>query len=196
MKISEIRKEDITKELVNRLVFTFPHDLNKLNGRAELAVVLGSKKVVATRVPTAIELYKQNRVKKLLFSGGVIHGSVQGEETEAQIMKKLAIRAGVNAKDILTETKSKNTLENFKFSQPILNQYKSLVVVTSEFHVKRAYLLCKAFYAGEIYTAKCYSSSANSQNWFKTQKGIDRAKGEVMAMANYAKNKIIADFEI
>ncbi len=192
MKISEIRKEDITKELVNRLVFTFPQDLNKLNGRAELAVVLGSKKAVATRVPTAIEFYKQNRVKKLLFSGG----AMQGEEMESHIMKKLAIRAGVNAKDILIETKSKNTLENFKFSQPILNQYKSLVVVTSEFHVKRAYLLCKAFYAGKIYTAKCYSSSANSQNWFKTQKGIDRAKGEVMAMANYAKNKIIADFEI
>lgn len=190
MKISQIREENITKELINRLIFTFPYDLN--NSNAELAVVLGSKKAVAARVPTAVNLYKNNKVRKILMCGGTIHE----EKTESELMRQTAINCGVNPDDIITETKSQNTLENFKFSQQILRKYKSIVIVTSQFHVTRAFLLCRAFYSGEIYTADCPSSSANSLNWFKTQKGNDRAAGEVMAIANYVRNKIISDFEI
>lgn len=69
------------------------------------------------------QLYKEGYAKKILFTGGL--GKITKNtfnKSEAEIYKDIAIKQGVDEKDILIETKSKNTVENFKFSFNILKK--------------------------------------------------------------------------
>lgn len=64
-----------------------------------------------------VELNKEGYAPKILFTGGL--GKITKDnfnKTEAEIYKDIAINKGVSDKDILIETKSTNTGDNFRFS--------------------------------------------------------------------------------
>ena len=101
------------------------------------------------RVDRAIEfrnMQKQSTGKDLIFvpSGG------QGEDeiiSEAQAMKNYLIEKGISEENILIEDKSKNTFENIKFSNKIINDYANncdikknpqIAFSTTNYHVFRA----------------------------------------------------------
>ena len=95
------------------------------------------------RVDKAIEfskMQKENTGKELDFipSGG------QGEDevvSEAEAMKKYLIKNGIKEEKILIENKSKNTYQNIKFSDEIIeSKMKDAKVVfsTTNYHVFRA----------------------------------------------------------
>ena len=78
------------------------------------------------------ELFKQGYGKKILFAGGV--GKItkgKFQKSEAEIYRDIAIRHGVPSEQILLETRSTNTGDNFRFSKTILEEYKfeSILVV-------------------------------------------------------------------
>lgn len=77
-------------------------------------------------------LFKAGYGKKILFSGGsgkVTKDSFQ--KLEAEVYRDIAIAQGVSSDEILLETKSTNTGDNFRFSRDILERYhtKSVLVV-------------------------------------------------------------------
>jgi len=95
------------------------------------------------------KLYKEGYAKKILFTGGL--GKITKNffnKSEAEIYKDIAIKQGVNEKDILIETKSKNTVENFKFSSNILknNNIKSdkILIVHGSLSQRRTLSCAKA----------------------------------------------------
>ncbi len=95
------------------------------------------------------KLYKDGYAKKILFTGGL--GKITKNffnKSEAEIYKDIAIKQGVNEKDILIETKSKNTVENFKFSSNILknNNIKSdkILIVHGSLSQRRTLSCAKA----------------------------------------------------
>jgi uncharacterized SAM-binding protein YcdF (DUF218 family) len=95
----------------------------------------------ADRVLQPIRLYKEGYVKKIIISGG--SGSLSKKaNTESSDLKKILVCSGVPDSDILLEEKSRNTHENALFTKALLNkhpEYKKLLLVTSAFHIRRAF---------------------------------------------------------
>lgn len=78
------------------------------------------------------ELFKQGYGKKILFAGGV--GKItkgKFQRSEAEVYRDIAIRYGIPSGQILLETRSTNTGDNFRFSKEILenNHVKSVLIV-------------------------------------------------------------------
>lgn len=96
----------------------------------------------ADRLTNALWLYRAGRVRYIIISGG--SGALrpkQGTAPEAVDLATLLKLAGVPARAILLDTRSRNTRENALFTQQLLGQHsdiKSLVLVTSAFHERRA----------------------------------------------------------
>ena len=94
----------------------------------------------ADRLTNALWLYRAGRVRRIIVSGG--SGAVlKKAHTEAEDLSTLLRLAGVPASDILLEDSSRNTRENAVFTKRLLARHsdiKSLVLVTSAFHQRRA----------------------------------------------------------
>ena len=111
---------------------------------AQAAIVLGASvwgqepcPVFKERINHAIVLYRAGKAQKLLFTGGLGKGS---EIAESESAKRYAIRQGVPAADIFTESESHTTLENLRFAQQVARQHQltSFLLVSDPLHMKRA----------------------------------------------------------
>lgn len=101
----------------------------------------------ADRFTHALWLYRAGKVRRIIISGGLATITPRpGMVPEAQDLATLLKLAGVPAQAILVESRSHNTRENALFTKALLDQHpdiKSLVLVTSAFHERRA-LACFA----------------------------------------------------
>lgn len=90
------------------------------------------------RITHAYDLYKQGKIKKILLTGG--NGNIIGQkENEALKTSAFLQRVGVPKTDIIIESRSRNTYENFKFTKELLVKSKGKnLVITSAFHVPRS----------------------------------------------------------
>jgi uncharacterized SAM-binding protein YcdF (DUF218 family) len=94
----------------------------------------------ADRLTNVLWLYRAGRVRTIIISGGsgavlTTHG------TEAGGLRTLLRLAGVPSSAILLDERSRNTHENALFTKELLAKnpsIKSLVLVTSAFHERRA----------------------------------------------------------
>ena len=117
--------------------------------KADIAIILGNKvnedgtlsARLEKRLETGIELYKNQRVKKILVTGGL------GKEGfyEADKMKEFLISNAIPESVILVDNYGNNTrltVENsLKFHQKY--KFKSIIVVSQYFHVTRTKKLFK-----------------------------------------------------
>ncbi len=96
------------------------------------------------RVVDAVDLYKKGLAHKIIFSSGYTYLF-----KEAEIMKDLALSLGVASQDIFIEDKARNTYENIKLSQEIIEEkgFKKIIIVSSPYHLKRAQLVAKKIFA-------------------------------------------------
>ncbi len=127
------------------------------NPEGDLAVVLGggilselpprlSPEVneAGDRLLKAISLIKSNRVEKIYLSGGNVGmGKDDFSLSESYYSKKLAVKLGVDPKEIIIDGKSLNTFQESKnlinFAKK--NNYQTILLITSAFHMPRAYSL-------------------------------------------------------
>ncbi len=94
----------------------------------------------ADRLTHALWLYRAGRVRRIVISGGSGAIGHRGP-TEAGELATLLRLAGVPARDLLLEEKSRNTHENALYTKALLAKHpdiESLVLVTSAFHQRRA----------------------------------------------------------
>ncbi|QKG52745.1 YdcF family protein [Hymenobacter sp. BRD67] len=94
----------------------------------------------ADRFTNALWLYRAGRVRYIIISGG--SGAVlKTVGTEAAGLRTLLRLAGVPDSVLLLEERSRNTRENALFTKELLARHpaiKSLVLITSAFHERRA----------------------------------------------------------
>ncbi len=95
------------------------------------------------RLAQALFLYKTGRVQKILISGGSAPLFFMNPETrqEGQEGMKFLHLAGIPTRDLLWETRSRNTYENAQFSAKVLHttfHTNRCVLVTSAYHLRRA----------------------------------------------------------
>ncbi len=131
-----------------------PISSNELKEKYDVAIVLGgivslsaqNKQVEfhanADRFLNVLPLYFSGRVNKILISGG--SGYVFNRQSEATILGDFLSRIGVDSKDIILESTSRNTYENAKYSIEVLREHKMdgpFLLSTSAVHMPRA-LMC------------------------------------------------------
>jgi uncharacterized SAM-binding protein YcdF (DUF218 family) len=113
---------------------------------ADVIVVLGARalsggrpsRAMRRRVDHAVALFESGVADRILMSGG----RTRGMPSEAEIMRDLAIDAGVPAARIELEPDSRSTLENAIFTARMLGArgWSRPLVVTDWLHVPRATL--------------------------------------------------------
>ena len=91
----------------------------------------------ADRFFGGLKLYKEKKSKQIVFTGGKMPYNLT-KLSEGDILKKYAIEYGINAEDILVSRDALNTLEESEAVQELLGENKSIILVTSAFHMKRA----------------------------------------------------------
>ncbi|WP_010237835.1 YdcF family protein [Clostridium arbusti] len=97
------------------------------------------------RTDRALEFIKGNPNIKIIASGGQGPGE---DISEAEAMREYLIKHGVKDENIIKEEKSRNTMENMKYTRSLLNNIDDrpnlkIAVVTSNFHVFRAKFLAE-----------------------------------------------------
>ncbi|MDE0582310.1 YdcF family protein [Planococcus sp. A6] len=116
---------------------------------ADAAIVLGTKvvggepsPVLEQRIRHAIDLYEAGYVEKIIFTGGITDGA---DLAESVVSRDFAIRNHVPEEDILIETQSLITEENFRFAGELAdeNGLSSFLVVSDPLHMKRALLIAE-----------------------------------------------------
>jgi vancomycin permeability regulator SanA len=95
--------------------------------------------VLRDRVQTAVQLYQQGKVKKLLMSGD--NRFVDYNEPEA--MRQYALELGVPDKDIVSDYAGRRTYDTCYRAKDIF-QVDSAILVTQGFHLPRALFLCNS----------------------------------------------------
>jgi uncharacterized SAM-binding protein YcdF (DUF218 family) len=142
MLVSKLHKKDFTNEVVDKILYD---DLGYNGELAECAIVLGSNKAPIYRIPVAAELYKSNKIKKILLCGGKVRNTEQGMITEVQMMKKRAEELDIPECDILTEELSMTTKENILCAllplerEFMLSKITNIILVTSNYQCVEVY---------------------------------------------------------
>ncbi|MGP4068894.1 YdcF family protein [Halobacillus sp. B29] len=111
---------------------------------ADAAIVLGAAQwngepspVFKGRLKQALELYKEDKVDYLIFTGG---GSQEAASSEAEVGKEYAVRNGIPNEAILIEKHSLVTEENLINAKKVAARkgIDSYLLVSDQFHLKRA----------------------------------------------------------
>lgn len=199
MKISELKREQLTDELMTNLLYNNISD-DLQNG--DCIFVFGSSRAVQYRLPKAVQLYKDGRANKILFSGGVAWNG--NPMPEAMLLKNKAIELGIPDKDILVETISTNTKENILASLIILDRLfelhkiKRLLIVTASYHMRRTYLTLKTYMPNWIEYSLCPADDLNTkrENWFLNEHGRKRVVAESNKIIHYVNLGSIVDDDI
>lgn len=130
------------------------------------------------RARKAITLYQQNYAPLLIFSGAAADPS---SPSNARVMQDVALRSGVPASAIRIDELSRDTKENARGVSNILIDSKKVILVTSEYHQKRAHEeLQKVLPNTEIIDAPAEDKNWNKYTWWLTPYGWWVTVGEVV----------------
>lgn len=204
MKLSKINDRDLNDKDIANIVYSNIED----NGKSsKYALAFGNSMLIKERVSKAVELYKDERIQKVIFMGGVNGVSNQDNSliAEADKMKELAIELGINQNDIILDNTSNNTFENIDNAMNLLKNeidtIKNITVITSEFHLKRCYAILKKNYPNiNITLVAAKDGFSDSDNWFLSDNswnsGRSLATYEAHLLIKYARENKIEDLEI
>jgi len=120
------------------------------------------------RLNDGISLYKEGYGKYIIVSGGKGPGE---DITEAMDMKNFLLGKGIDKNKIVMEDQSRNTMENLAFSKKVMESkgFKTAVVVSNKYHLKRVSLMSK-----RLGMNTSYSGVFVSQYKFTEYKGYVR----------------------
>jgi uncharacterized SAM-binding protein YcdF (DUF218 family) len=127
-------------------------DLNSIDSKYKIGVVLGGYSVYAPgvdqvnfsessdRFTTALKLYRQGVIKKIMICGG--QGNIFGfTETEGTYIGRFTEQIGIPKRDIIVEPNSKNTYQNAVECKKILDSLRineEVILLTSTTHMPRS----------------------------------------------------------
>jgi uncharacterized SAM-binding protein YcdF (DUF218 family)/glycosyltransferase involved in cell wall biosynthesis len=135
------------------------------------------------RVVTAVDLYRAGYAPAIVFSSGFRFAM-----REAEVMRDLAVVNGIPAEAISLEDRAANTHENVQFSDAILRKHgwKSILLVSSPYHMRRAVLTWRAAAPDVIVVPKPVEQSLfYSHTYGASLQQMDGIIKEYLAIALY-----------
>jgi len=176
------------------IIGTYAHHLlahpptQKSAQKSDAALVLGNRAYLngapnpclTGRVDAGVALAQQGLVSQLVMSGGQ---DDEDQRIEAQVMETYARSKGFQG-NILLESRSSSTLENLKFSRPILQVagIKNVIVVSEPYHMWRVKKLVDAGHLGHSFNVSY--AAAQSQCWVTWGMLFKGALREPLAVIN------------
>lgn len=146
--------------------------------RVDAIVVLGAavwpggkpSPVLRDRLARAAELYHEGVADKVICSGGV----GKNPPSEAEAGKQFLLRAGVPEEDIILEPHSSSTYEQARRIKEICDRegFKSIALVTSFFHDRRAIQLFKGAGFDSIESARCTHERFEDLNYWVAREAL------------------------
>ena len=205
MKLSKINNENLTDNQIEKIVFSNINDSGK---SAKYGIVFGSYTLQKYRIEQATNLYKEGRVKKLILTGGKGGISNQNNEDvpEAELMKESLVKNGVSLQDLIIDNSSNSTIENGINVAKILNNLEGsiqeLLLISSEFHLKRCMAIMKKYYKENIdyILVPAKDGFTDKENWFLSENeynsGRNLVEFEADLLIKYAKEGKNYDLDI
>lgn len=201
MWVSKITEDDLSNEMIDRLLF---EGIEDTGDNIDCIIVLGSIKAAEYRVPAAVNAYNLGRSNKIMLCGGALRDFPEGECMEAEHMYKRVLELDVPKEDIILENTSKSTVENMLCAlvelqrEFWLNKVKKVLLVTTTYHMRRSLAIARYLFPIHIDIVPCPADDNNTKrnNWMNTPEGFERAKGEAMNIVRCVQNGVIPDFEI
>lgn len=94
--------------------------------------------VMLERIVTAVRLQKRLHIPIIVSGGAYFNQKIP----EAEITKRFLVDLGVPDSKIYLETKSRDTIENARYTQAICaeSEFRDPILVTSSYHMKRSLL--------------------------------------------------------
>ena len=101
----------------------------------------GPSPCIRARAGHAAALYQQGLARWVIASGGP---SAQGP-TEAEVLTRVLVEAGVPVTAIVPEAQARNTIQNIRYSRAIMQErgWRTALLVTEPFHINRAALIAR-----------------------------------------------------
>lgn len=124
------------------------------------------------------------------------------KETEAFKMKKIALEKVVLENDIIIEDESTTTIENclniVAILENELNELKDIVLISSEWHLKRCLAIAMKYISPNIKYSFGIANDgiADRDNWKKTEQGRQIVNREIAILTKHANQKRIYDLNI
>ena len=148
---------------------------------ADVIVVLGGEK--EERVIYAAKLYKEGWARKdrIIMTGG----PAVWKYTWAGMMKEQAEALGIPGKNIILEDVSRSTEEDAVYVRGILKMrgYKSIILVTSPYHSKRASVIFTRLLGRDIKII----NAPTEESWFKFDAWWKRQRDRDMVLQEFSK---------
>lgn len=138
------------------------------------------------RTERAVELLKEGYADYLILSGGKVYDDV----TMAELMKNHAIKLGVDESKILIDDEAATTNENAEFTADIIeeNNFKSVIVVTSDYHTRRSKLAMEKALEDTLIDGEKVSVSVTPSKEEKfTTKWLTSGNSVLMVISEYLK---------
>lgn len=202
MKLTEINKETLTDEEIEKIVYS---DIIDTGESTTYGIVFGNSMLIKERVESAVLAYQSKRITKVIFTGGRngISNKAKDGISEAQTMKALAIQKGIKESDIITEEESNNTFENIDNTMKLLKQenISEVALITSEFHLKRCMAIMKRKYPDiKTILIPSFDGFTDKNNWYLSDTSWNSGRSIVIYEANllirYAKEGKIENLNI
>lgn len=104
--------------------------------------VVGSKPGpgILRRMSTAVELYRDGKIERLVLTGGKGDGM---RLSEAEAMHQFAASAGLPEEALVTEDRATSTRENLFLSRPLVRDCRGVVAISDGYHLARIRLLAR-----------------------------------------------------
>ena len=112
--------------------------------RADVIIILGCavwpgerpSPSLEARVQHGITLYQRGMADYLILSGGV----GRYPPAEAEVMRRLAVRAGVPEQSLILDTQSRSTIESIQRASSTMpeHDWNTAIIVSDPFHIYRA----------------------------------------------------------
>lgn len=200
MRLSEIKSEaELSDEQLTSLVYG---EARMLEGNADVALLLGgATDVIEQRTLSAFKLWREGRVKYICPTGGVMWDTHSGKQSECDIMTGLLLDGGVPEDRIIRENEAQTTIENMIYGtlriqrEVRFDHVKSIVVVTSNSHLRRSKILGELFLPRSV-SVSCYTAQLPiKEEWTKNDLFRKRVLTEARLLLSLYNGGQIDDIE-
>lgn len=115
-------------------------------------------KTVRERIQLAATLFKEKKANHIILTGKWSnywdHAYILPKKTESSLMFDYALPLGIQKKSLYIEDNSQNTYENIFYCKKIFfepNNWKKILIVTSDFHTFRVNKICTLLLSKEYH---------------------------------------------
>jgi uncharacterized SAM-binding protein YcdF (DUF218 family) len=188
-----------TTEAINQLLFIE----DSLPAKADLVFVVGGRQL--SLMDPAIAIYQEKRAPRIMISGNSSPKFPGYDKTECEELSEYAIAMGVDEKDLILESKSTNTLENFTYSKKLIEEIlgwdnvQSVIICCKGFHSRRVLMTAQKHWPSHI---KIYFQTLPGErlgirknDWWLYSQARQRILEEVERVARYTLKGDIGDFK-